>query len=159
MRGEPHMTDAQDGMKSARSRENATRTRSFMKRARLATLIAALTAVVAVTAGTAGETNALALPVPGGDDVPLAGSALPPHSTYSSPSSPSAHSAHCALKYAAVLDLAELAHRDGKSSSAYRHAFNNVAGQMNDCDSGARYAASSSVESEAAAGAGTASDE
>jgi hypothetical protein len=153
MRGEPKMTAAQDGMKSARSRENATRPRSFMKRARLATLIVALTAVVAVAAGTAGETNAFALPVPGGDDVPLAESALPPHS------SPSMHSAHCALKYAAVLDLAELAHRDGKSSSAYRHAFNNVAGQMNDCDSGARYAASSSVVVEAAAGAGSASYE
>ena len=156
MRGEPKMTGAQDGMKSARSRENATRPRSFMKRARLATLIVALTAVVAVAAGTAGETNAFALPVPGGNDVPLAGSALAPHSTYSSPSS---HSAHCALKYAAVLDLAELAHRDGKSSSAYRHALNNVAGQMNDCDSGARYAASSSVVMEAAAGAGAASYE
>ena len=156
MRGQPHMTDAQDGMKSARSRENATRTRSFIKRVRLATLIVALTAVVAVTAGTAGETNAFALPVPGGDDVPVAGADVAPHSTYSSPSSPSAH---CALKYAAVLDLAELAHRDGKSSSAYRHAFNNVAGQMNDCDSGAHYAASSSVVVEAAAGAGSASYE
>jgi hypothetical protein len=60
------------------------------------------------------------------------------------------HSAHCALKYAAVLDLAELARRDGKSSSAYLHAFSNVASQMNDCGSGARYAAPSSIVVEAA---------
>lgn len=109
--------------------ENATRTRSFMKRTRLVMLIVALTAVVVVTAGAAGETNAFALPVAGTDSSQLSASGLAPHSS---------HSLHCELKYAAVLDLAELARHEGKSSSTYQHAFNNVSGQMNDCSSSAR---------------------
>lgn len=44
----------------------------------------------------------------------------------------------CALKYAAVLDLAELGQRYGKSSDTYLHAFGSVAGQMHTCDSGSR---------------------
>ena len=106
-------------------------------------LIVALTAVVAVTAGAAGETNAFAMPIPGMDGVPP----------------PSSHSVHCSLKYAAVLDLAELARRDGKSSSAYQHAFSNVAGQMSDCDNGARYAGSPSAVVKAATGAASAAYE
>jgi hypothetical protein len=154
MRSEPQVTEARGSMKTARSRENATRARAFMKHGRFVMLIVVLMAVVAVAAGTASETNAFAVPVPGVDDVPQSASALP---------SPSPHSPHCALKYAAVLDLAELARRDGKSSSAYQHAFNRVAGEMNDCGSGARYVASSSVAVavavEAAAGAGSAAYE
>lgn len=142
MRNELQVRGGQGSMNSACAQQNATRTRSFMKRARLAMLIVALTAVVAVTAGTAGETNAFAMPIPGMDGVPP----------------PSSHSVHCSLKYAAVLDLAELARRDGKSSSAYQHAFNKVTGQMNNCSGGERYAASSSVV-EAATGAGPASYE
>jgi hypothetical protein len=116
-------------------------------------LIVALSVVVAVAAGTAGETNAFAVPVLVVDDAPLSVSALP------APSAPSPHSPHCALKYAAVLDLAELARRDGKSSTAYQRAFNRVAGEMNDCGNGARYVASSSVAVEAAADAGSAAYE
>ncbi|MGF7131150.1 hypothetical protein P3T40_002632 [Paraburkholderia sp. EB58] len=148
MLGEPQVRDGQGRGKPTRSRENTTRTCSFIKRTRFVMLIVALMAVVAVAAGTAGETNAFAVPVP--DDVSQSASALP---------SPSPHSQHCALKYAAVLDLAELARRDGKSSSAYQHAFNRIAGEMNDCGSGARYVASSSVAVEAAAGAGSAAYE
>jgi len=144
MRSEPKVRDGRGSMKPGCSHENATCSHFFLRRTRLALLIVALVAVVAVAAGTAGETNAFAVPVPGVDEVPLSGSVLPPDS------SRSFHSAHCALKYAAVLDLAELARRDGKSSSAYLHAFSNVASQMNDCGSGARYAAPSSIVVEAA---------
>ena len=150
MRSEPQVRDGQGSVQPAHLHENATRSRSFMKRMRFVMLIVALTAVVAVTAGAAGETNAFAVPMPGVDDVPQSASALPPRSS---------HSARCALKYAAVLDLAELARRDGKSSSAYQHAFSNVAGQMSDCDNGARYAGSPSAVVKAATGAASAAYE
>jgi hypothetical protein len=110
MRSEPQVRDGQGSVQPAHSHENATRSRSFMKRMRFVMLIVALTAVVAVTAG-------------------------------------------------AVLDLAELARRDGKSSSAYQHAFSNVAGQMSDCDNGARYAGSPSAVVKAATGAASAAYE
>jgi hypothetical protein len=129
MRHELEARHGRHGMNLAHTRENATRTRSFLKRTRLVMLIVALTAVVIVTAGAAGETNAFALPVPGMDSTQLSASGLAPHSS---------HSIHCELKYAAVLDLAELARHEGKSSRTYQHAFHNVSGQMNDCNSSAR---------------------
>jgi hypothetical protein len=126
---------------------------------KFATLIVALAAVVAVTAGTAGETNAFAVPVPGVDDGPFPTSILAPHSPHSPHLPRLSHPPRCALKYAAVLDLAELARRDGKSSSVYRHAFNNVAGQIDECNSGARYASASVAVVAADGGAGSAADE
>ncbi|WP_143788308.1 hypothetical protein [Paraburkholderia phenazinium] len=146
-------------MTPARSRENVTRTRSFFRRMKFATLIVALAAVVAVTAGTAGETNAFAVPVPGVDDGPFPTSILAPHSPHLPHLPRLSHPPRCALKYAAVLDLAELARRDGKSSSVYLHAFNNVAGQIDECNSGARYASASVAVVVADGGAGSAADE
>lgn len=156
MQGEPQARGGQGSMTPARSRENVTRTRSFFRRMKFATLIVALAAVVAVTAGTAGETNAFAVPVPGVDDGAFPASILAPHSPHLPRLS---HPPRCALKYAAVLDLAELARRDGKSSSVYRHAFNNVAGQIDECNSGARYASASVAAVVADGGAGSAADE
>jgi|GEM_PF-1395662 len=162
MQGEPQARGGQGSMTPARSRENVTRTRSFFRRMKFATLIVALAAVVAVTAGTAGETNAFAVPVPGVDDGPFPTSILAPHSPHSPhlPHLPRlSHPPRCALKYAAVLDLAELARRDGKSSNVYLHAFNNVAGQIDECNSGARYASASVAVVAADGGAGSAADE
>ena len=159
MQGEPQARGGQGSMTPARSRENVTRTRSFFRRMKFATLIVALAAVVAVTAGTAGETNAFAVPVPGVDDGPFPTSILAPHSPHSPHSPRLSHPPRCALKYAAVLDLAELARRDGKSSSVYRHAFNNVAGQIDECNSGARYASASVAAVAADGGAGSAANE
>ena len=159
MQGEPQARGGQGSMPPARSRENLTRTRSFFRRMKFATLIVALAAVVAVTAGTAGETNAFAVPVPGVDDGPFPTSILAPHSPHSPHLPRLSHPPRCALKYAAVLDLAELARRDGKSSSVYRHAFNNVAGQIDECNSGARYASASVAVVAADGGAGSAADE
>jgi hypothetical protein len=159
MQGEPQARGGQGSMTPARSLENVTRTRSFFRRMKFATLIVALAAVVAVTAGTAGETNAFAVPVPGVDDGPFPTSILAPHSPHSPHLPRLSHPPRCALKYAAVLDLAELARRDGKSSSVYRHAFNNVAGQIDECNSGARYASASVAVVAADGGAGSAADE
>ena len=159
MQGEPQARGGQGSMTPVRSRENVTRTRSFFRRMKFATLIVALAAVVAVTAGTAGETNAFAVPVPGVDDGPFPTSILAPHSPHLPHLPRLSHPPRCALKYAAVLDLAELARRDGKSSSVYRHAFNNVAGQIDECNSGARYASASVAVVAADGGAGSAADE
>uniref|UniRef100_S0DGT6 Uncharacterized protein n=1 Tax=termite gut metagenome TaxID=433724 RepID=S0DGT6_9ZZZZ len=112
---------------------------TLKKRGVVTMLLLALVAVVSVTAETGGETNAFAWPVPAAvEEAPRPASGASPH---------------CALKYAAMLDLAELARRDGKSSAAYLHAFDKVTAQMNACDAGERYVASSSPSSSADEGA------
>lgn len=106
---------------------------SWRKRIRLAVLgatvfalgaVAGTSAVTFVSAALAGNTGRT------GDAV----SQQTPHMHSSLPAldSPS----HCALKYTAVVDLTELEQRYGKSSRVYRHAFGNVAGQMNACGVG-----------------------
>ena len=106
---------------------------SLCKLTGLIMLTVAIALMAAVVARVGGATDAFPLPIPT-EHSPQPASDLPPH---------------CALKYAAVLDLAELERSYGKSSGAYLHAFGNVAGQMNDCHKGERYSATSSGAAQA----------
>jgi len=102
---------------------------SLRKLTGLATLVAALTLMVALAARVGSGTDAFPVAIPATQRMPGA-AGLPPQ---------------CALKYAAVLDLAELARGYGKSSGVYRHAFGDVSGQMDACRTGKHYASSSGV--------------
>lgn len=108
---------------------DSRRTGFLRKLTGLATLAAALALMVALAARVGGDTDALPVPIPAAQPTPGAAGSPP----------------QCALKYAAVLDLAELARGYGKSSGVYRHAFGNVSGQMDACRTGKHHASSSGV--------------
>jgi hypothetical protein len=127
MPGENQASPERDAATLADSHESDSRPRSLRKHAGFTVLFVALTVVVSIAAAAAGKTDAFAWPAPAMDEVA-------PSTSEASP--------HCALKYAAVLDLAELARRYGKASPIYLHAFNKVAAQMNACGRSERYAAS-----------------
>jgi hypothetical protein len=90
-------------------------------------LLVAVTLMTAVVARVDSQTDAFQVAITA-DAAPLASTRLAPH---------------CALRYTAVLDLAELGRSYGKTSGAYRHAFGHVSGKMNDCRAGEQYAAMS----------------
>lgn len=48
---------------------------------------------------------------------------------------------HCALQYAALLDLAQMARNDGVSSDTYRRALHKVSARLNECQADERHAA------------------
>jgi hypothetical protein len=98
------------------------------------TLIAAVTAMTAVVTRVDSETDAFPMTIPV-EASPSAAAAL----AKSDPAPP------CALKYADVLDLAELERSYGKTSRAYRGAVGNVSGRLNDCRITERVTQSDSV--------------
>ncbi|RFU44937.1 hypothetical protein D0B32_24605 [Paraburkholderia sp. DHOC27] len=94
-------------------------------------LMVAATIMVALVVRVGSDTDPFPVAIPGEaaalEASPLAMSGEPPH---------------CGLKYAAVLDLAELGRSYGKESQTYRRAVDKVSGKVsgkaNDCRIGAR---------------------
>lgn len=105
--GPPWMSE-QGSAKAVRSRFNAVRTRTIYKVGALATVIVATGVAIAVGEGiTKTETHVVHRAIEPGQD--------------------------CSAKYAALLDLAELARRDGKSSEVVVRGLSDRGGAMSGC--------------------------
>ncbi|MFM0731698.1 hypothetical protein PQQ52_14535 [Paraburkholderia sediminicola] len=104
----PPWIRGQGSAQAVQSRFNATRTRTLCKVAVLATMIVATGVAIAVGESVT-DTETLAM-----------------HRAIESEQD-------CSAKYAALLDLAELARRDGKSSEVVVRGLSDRGGAMSDC--------------------------
>ncbi|CAE6785082.1 hypothetical protein R69746_04469 [Paraburkholderia aspalathi] len=104
----PQWMSEEGSARTLRPRFNAIRTRTLCKVGALATMIVATGIAIAVGEGIAStETPAVHRAIESGQD--------------------------CSAKYAALLDLAELARRDGKSSEVVMRGLSDRGGAMGDC--------------------------
>ncbi|CAE6716705.1 hypothetical protein R69927_04882 [Paraburkholderia domus] len=104
----PAWMSEQGRAKAVRSRFNAVRTRTLCKVSALATMIVAAGVAIAVGEGITNiETHAVHRAIEPAQD--------------------------CSAKYAALLDLAELARRDGKSSEVVVRGLSDRGGAMSGC--------------------------
>ncbi|CAE6787685.1 hypothetical protein R75461_04577 [Paraburkholderia nemoris] len=104
----PQWMSEQGSAQPVRPRFDAVRTRTLCKFGALATMIVATGIAIAVGEGIAStETPAVHRAIESGQD--------------------------CSAKYAALLDLAELARRDGKSSEVVMRGLSERGGAMGDC--------------------------
>ncbi|MFL9860732.1 hypothetical protein PQR72_34200 [Paraburkholderia madseniana] len=104
----PQWKSEQGSAHPLRPRFNAVRTRTLWKVGVLATMIVAIGMAIAVGEGVAST------------ETPAVHRAIEPEQD-------------CSAKYAALLDLAELARRDGKSSEVVMRGLSDRGGAMGDC--------------------------
>ncbi|MFM0081834.1 hypothetical protein P0D72_23680 [Paraburkholderia sediminicola] len=104
----PQWTSEQGSAQAVRPRFNAIRTRTLCKVGALVMMIVATGVAIAVGEGIAST------------ETPAVHRAIEPEQD-------------CSAKYAALLDLAELARRDGKSSEVVMRGLSGRGGAMGDC--------------------------